>query len=84
MSFNGKVVVVEDKNDNKAFVTIGSEEYQVKSAPIMAGNLFMGEPYVESLGITKITCEQSGMTADVNFKPRKGNEMNLVEASVKD
>ena len=83
MNFNGKVARVEDIY-NKAYLTMGSEEYATKSAPIIAGNLFMGEPYVESTGLSMITCEQTGCSAEVNFKPRKGNESNVVDVVNKD
>ena len=83
MNFNGKVARVEDIY-NKAYVKMGSEEYETKSAPILAGNLFMGEPYVESTGLSMITCEQTGCSAEVNFKARKGNDSNVVQAIIKD
>lgn len=84
MGFNGTVARVEDIDGNKAQVKMGSEVYETKSAPILAGNLFMGEPYLESTGLSLITCSQTGCIAEVNFKPRKGTEQNVVEAIVKD
>jgi hypothetical protein len=72
--FNGKQVHCQDNNSAEIDVYVGEnrakETYKAKSPTIVAGNLFVGEKYVEPQGEAFITCDETGDRADISFNKR--------------
>jgi hypothetical protein len=64
------------------------EQYSAFSALMVIGNLFIGDRYCEPQGNARITNEQTGEFAEIDFKTRsswntKKEDINFVSATIK-
>ena len=91
-SFTGKSVKVIDKKQAKVTLTLDEsdtqEVYKFSEAPLVVGNLFLGERYCEPQGESHVHCAETGDTAVIKFAKRswrsREEDENSVEAEIKD
>lgn len=90
--FTGKCVKIHDKNSSMYCLKLpnGSTETYISNDPMMVvGNLFVGKLFIEPQGAAQMTCQDTGVTCQVEYRARSGwttkpeNE-NYVTATIKD